>query len=179
MILSGSEIVRQVQAGSITILPFSKEDVNPNSYNYHIGDSLLEITDELINPKETPSVRALNFDANGYVLMPDKLYLASTCERIGSAKYVTSLMGRSSVGRLGLFVQITADLGSLGAIHNWTLELKVVQPLRIYPNMTIGQVCFWEPKGSTDIQYNGKYSSHNKPHYSKLHEEFAERSITI
>lgn len=29
------------------------------------------------------------------------------------------------------------------AIHNWTLELHVVQPPRVYPGMQIGQVTFW------------------------------------
>ncbi len=171
MILSGKEITKQVRLGKVTIAPFSEHLVNPNSYNYRIGSSLLEVTDSIIDPKKVPNCQAVDFTDEGYVLQPNKLYLASTLEKIGSNEFVTSLIGRSSVGRLGLFVQITADLGHLGAIHHWTLELKVVQPLRIYPKMRIGQVSFWSVTGDKNLQYAGKYGTHAGPHHSKIYEE--------
>lgn len=171
MILSGKEIIKQVQAGAITISPFTEDLVNPNSYNYRIGTSLIEVTNDVIDPREVPQYKTIDFGEDGYVLQPRKLYLASTLEKIGSQEFVTSLIGRSSVGRLGLFLQITADLGHLGAIHQWTLELKVVQPLRIYPKMRIGQVSFWSVRGDIDMQYEGKYGSYNEPHHSMIYEE--------
>ena len=72
--------------------------------------------------------------------------------------FVPSLIGKSSLGRLGLFLQITADLGNLGAIHKWTLELKAVQPVKIYPLMRIGQVTFWDTQGDKNMRYDGKYA---------------------
>lgn len=114
--------------------------------------------------------------SEGFVLEPKKLYLGSTYEKIGSDHYVTSLIGRSSVGRLGLYLQITADLGQLGAVHNWTLEMHVVQPLRVYPFMKIGQVDFWVPSG--DIQkYSGKYSKYVEPHPSELYTELGSANL--
>lgn len=53
-----------------------------------------------------------------------------------------SLIGRSSTGRLGLFLQVSADLGHTGAEHKWTLELVAAKPIKIYPNMIIGQISF-------------------------------------
>jgi dCTP deaminase len=88
----------------------------------------------------------------GFLLRPGRIYLGSTLEIIGSDTYVPSLIGRSSLGRLGLFLQITADLGHLGTKHCWTLELKTVQPLIIYAGMRIGQVSFWKPEGLELLQ---------------------------
>ena len=173
MILSGNEIIKQVNAGRITISPFIQELVNPNSYNYRLGTRLIEITDSIIDPRKVSEYRVVDFTDEGYILQPGKLYLGSTLEKFGSKDFVTSLIGRSSVGRLGLFLQITADLGQLGAVHHWTLELTVVQPLRIYPGMRIGQISFWSVKGGTGMQYEGKYGTHNDPHHSMIHEEFS------
>jgi dCTP deaminase len=138
MILTGSEIHKQVSNNKIHIKPFDEQQINPNSYNYRLGDNLVEILDMPIDPMNKTTTRAIEFNEDGYVLNPNKLYLANTYEEIGSSSYVTSLIGRSSLGRLGLFLQITADLGHLGAKHSWTLELKVIQPLRIYPRILIG-----------------------------------------
>ena len=43
--------------------------------------------------------------------------------------------GRSSVGRLGLFVHVTAGFGDVGFCGYWTLEMFAVQPVRIYPGV--------------------------------------------
>lgn len=172
MILTGNEIKKQVKAKRIVIKPFSEDSVNPNSYNYHLGSVIFKLTDKVIDPKHKPEYETINLTDKGYILEPNTLYLASTVEQIGSDHYVTSLIGRSSVGRLGLFLQVTADLGNLGAKHHWTLELKVVQPLRVYPGMKIGQVSFWIANGDTKMQYEGKYHNHTKPHRSKMYEEF-------
>jgi hypothetical protein len=51
--------------------------------------------------------------ANGYRLEPGRVYLGSTVEQMGSESLAMSLLGRSSVGRLGLFLNISADLGEL------------------------------------------------------------------
>ena len=81
------------------------------------------------------------------------------------------LIGRSSVGRLGLFLQITAPLGHIGTCHNWTLELKVVQPLIVYPKMKIGQVSFWYVTGDNKTNYEGKYWKYSGPHISEIYNE--------
>jgi dCTP deaminase len=147
MILSGSQIAQEVDSGSIFIMPFDKGLINPNSYNYRLGEYICEISDNVIDPKIISTAQLHKIPEQGCVLQPGKLYLSSTLEIIGSDTYVVSLIGRSSLGRLGLFLQITADLGQIGTKHQWTLELKVVQPLIVYPRMRIGQVSFWVPDG--------------------------------
>ncbi|HSW88789.1 MAG TPA: hypothetical protein VLG12_06530 [Candidatus Saccharimonadales bacterium] len=172
MILTNSEIKKQVEKGDIHINPFSERNLNPNSYNYHLGDKILEATNNIIDSKEKVIFKEITLNEQGYMLFPQKLYLANTLEEIGSDIFVTSLIGRSSVGRLGIFLQITADLGQLGAKHCWTLELKVVQPVKVYPGMKIGQVSFWQALGFQSKKYFGKYGSYSDPHGSEIFNEF-------
>lgn len=167
MILTGKQIEDEVSKGRITLEPFTEQLVNPNSYNYRLGPVLCEFSDEVIDPRHTPVLKQHIIPEEGFVLLPNKLYLGHTLEIIGSDEYVTSLIGRSSVGRLGLFLQITADLGQLGKAHQWTLELKVVQPLRVYAGIRIGQVSFWQPKGHISSTYDHGYTAHNQPFHNR------------
>lgn len=172
MILSGLKIIEEVNNNRINIEPFNENLINPNSYNYRLGSILLEIDDEIIDPKKKTKYKKIEINDDGYILKPNKLYLGSTMERIGSDHYVTQLIGRSSVGRLGLFLQVTAPLGHIGCNLNWTLELKVVQPLKVYKGMKIGQVTFWCTDGNKNKLYtNGKYNKYVKPHISMFYKE--------
>lgn len=173
MILTGLEIKKQVYMKRIHIFPFIEENINPNSYNYRLHEDLLEIVDYPLDARNKPEFRKISISERGFLLQPGQLYLGSTVEEIGSDHYVTSLIGRSSVGRLGLFLQITADLGHLGAKHRWTLELKVVQPLIVYPMMKIGQVSFWSVDGIPNKLYDGKYAKYSEAHCSELHKELS------
>src|SRR3972149_9668586 len=166
MILTGSKITEEVRSGSICLDPFEESLVNPNSYNYRLDKDLVEITYNVDDIKLLPIQHKLIIPEEGYVLQPNKLYLGVTYETIGSPKYVPSLIGRSSLGRLGLFLQITADLGHIGTKHRWTLELACVQPIRIYSRMKIGQVSFWEPKGLNLLK--GKKYINQKLNYSSF-----------
>jgi dCTP deaminase len=96
------------------------------------------------------------------LLHPDRIYLVNTEEVMGSTRFVPIIRGRSSVGRLGVFIDITADLIDLGSINQWTLQLHAVHPVRIYPGMLIGQVTFWTTFGRR-VQYGGKYQGRRSP----------------
>ena len=172
MILTNLEIIKQVKKRNILIEPFDINLINPNSYNYRLDHELLEF-DGVLDAKKECIPRKIILTEDGYVLKPNKLYLASTYEKIGSNQFVTQLIGRSSVGRLGLFLQITAPIGHIGTCHKWTLELKVVQPLKVYPLMKIGQVSFWKIKGSKKINYKqGEYKNYQTAQISKFYKEF-------
>lgn len=171
MILTKLEIINQRNKNNIKICPFDESMLNPNSYNYRLSDKLLEI-DGMIDSKSQSQFKTIIIPKDGYILQPGKLYLGSTYEKIGSDKFVTQLIGRSSMGRLGLFLQITAPLGHVGTYHNWTLELKVVQPLKIYPFMKIGQVTFWKTKGQKKLTYkDGEYRQYESAQISKFYKE--------
>lgn len=163
MILTGKQIIKSVQDGHIDIRPFDRDAINPNSVNYRLGESIAEVDFSIpLDPAGEPSIQPVRIPENGMVLRPDRHYLSATFEKIGSTKFVPSLIGRSSLGRLGLFLQISADLGNLGACHCWTLELRCARPIKIYPRMRIGQVSFWVPTGPADL-YSGYLGQFDQP----------------
>jgi dCTP deaminase len=166
MILTGQEITEAAKDGRITISPFRTDQVNPNSYNVCLGDTLLTYSNEIVDSYKPNSTRAISLTDEGYVLRPDQLYLGHTVEQVGSDIYVPLLFGRSSVGRLGLFVEITAPIGDIGFHGQWTLMLSPVRPLRVYPGMRIGQIMFFVSCGEVEL-YTGKYQSARGPQESR------------
>ncbi|MCB5906574.1 dCTP deaminase [Streptomyces pinistramenti] len=166
MILTGPEITQSAMDGRIQISPFSEEQINPNSYNVRLGDSLLVYTDEVVDAYADNPTRMLKVPEEGFVLQPGQLYLGHTMELVGSDTYVPLLFGRSSIGRLGLFVEITAPIGDIGFHGQWTLMLSSVRPLRVYPSMKIGQIMFFVSKGEIDL-YTGKYQAAAGPQESR------------
>ena len=157
MILTGSAIAQQRQRGAITIEPFDQVHLNPNSYNFHLHHRILIPTSR----KDKWKLRSI--DKRGVVLFPGKLYLAATAEVMGSDENVVTLLGKSSIGRLGVFLNITADLGHLGCRSRWTLEITVVKAVRVYAGMCIGQVAFWRTTSLRMNKYNGRYHCHLEP----------------
>ena len=176
MILTGKEIYKEVLAGNVIIDPFDDSLINPNSYNYRLGLELKIPCQQILDPKRVNKWKTITIPEDGILIEPGRVYLGHTYEKIGSSKFVVSLIGRSSVGRLGLYLQLSSDLGQLGAVHQWTLELTVVQPLRIYPLMRIGQVSFWKPEGDITILYSGKYRDTNSPTPSRFWLDYSTRT---
>ncbi|MEV6154892.1 dCTP deaminase [Nonomuraea sp. NPDC052129] len=167
MILTGPEIGAAVRDGRVRIDPFDPGQVNPNSYNVRLGDTLLTYTDPVIDAHRPNPTRTVTIDSGGHVLRPDELYLGHTVERVGSDAFVPLLFGRSSVGRLGLFVEITAPIGDIGFYGQWTLMLSAIRPLRVYSGMRIGQIMFFLSAGPIDL-YHGKYQASDGPQPSRL-----------
>jgi dCTP deaminase len=163
MILTGTEIANAVKWGEIIIDPFHHEQLNPNSYNFRLLPTILKVS---INQNNECSYETVNLTNEGFLLMPNILYLGATNEIIGSTKYAMTLLGKSSFGRLGLFLNSTSDLGHFGSVSQWTLELSTIQPLVIYPKMEVGQMAFWEQYGNYS-GYNGKYLKDMGPKASK------------
>lgn len=153
MILTGDAIYNAWLDNQIIITPFDRRELNPNSFNFRLAPVLKQ---RFTDHKGKAKYETIVLGDEGFVLNPGYLYLGATLELIGSREYVVTLLGRSSIGRLGLFLNVTADLGHAGSVNHWTLELTVVQPLRIYPKMRIGQVAFWRQMGRR-MAYKGQY----------------------
>lgn len=168
MILTGNEIVRQVRRGNITIDPFNEKQINPNSYDFLLGNSLLVYKEEILDPKINNRHEVVKIGPDGLVLEPGRVYLGHTIEVMGSDSFVPIIKGKSSTARLGLFVHMTADLIDLGSINQWTLQLHAVEPIRVYPEMRIGQVTFWVPLGDITL-YSGKYQGTRGPVASRFY----------
>jgi dCTP deaminase len=168
MILTGPQIESAVQCGDIIIRPFRKRQLAPNSYDFRLGDRCCVYAARTLDSGRPNKTRSFTIPDEGLVLHPSRVYLINTEETMGSRHYVPIIRGRSSVGRLGVFIDITADLIDLGSINQWTLQLHAVHAVRIYPGMRIGQVTFWRTYGRR-MQYNGKYRDQRSPVPSLSH----------
>ena len=157
--------------GIIIIYPFNNENINPNSYNYTLDDYIKVYEEEILDAKKKIKTKTIEIPNDGMILEPNKLYLGCTKEIIGSDYYVPIITGRSSTGRLGLFVQITSDLVDIGFKGKLTLQFCATQPVKIYKGMKIGQVMFWKVFGEADL-YKGKYQNSEEPRQSEIWRDF-------
>ena len=172
MILSGKEIKKQVKEGSIAIDPFTDDQINPNSYNLRLHQDLLTYDNDILDMREKNSASPLVIPSEGLLLEPHKLYLGRTVERTSTDKYVPMLEGRSSVGRLGLFIHITAGFGDIGFDGFWTLEIFCVQPIRIYSGLEICQIFYHTIDGDFDLYRSKKYQSNKGVQPTLLYKDF-------
>ncbi|MER5553523.1 PEP/pyruvate-binding domain-containing protein [Streptomyces sp. NPDC002793] len=171
MILTGSEIERERTNGRITIEPFTPEQVNPNSYNFRLGKTLRTYRGTSLDARRTNDFEEIVIPDDGYVLEPGRLYLAHTIEVLGSEHYAPTFAARSSVARLGLFINLSASLGDIGYTGQWTLQLYTMNRVRVYPGINIGQMMWWRPQGEI-VLYDGKYQGSVGPRSSDIHVDF-------
>ncbi len=171
MILSGKEIKRQLGKG-LSIVPFNDNQLGPNSYNLRLHDELLVYQDSLLDMKKNNPVKQLIIPAEGLVLEKDTLYLGRTIEYTHTSKYVPMLEGRSSVGRLGLFIHVTAGFGDVGFAGYWTLEMYCINPIRIYAGVEICQIFYHTIEGDFEEYSSNKYQNNQGIQPSMLYKDF-------
>ncbi|MEA4912080.1 MAG: dCTP deaminase [Oscillospiraceae bacterium] len=171
MILSGKEIARRM-GGDIVIEPFDARRVNPNSYNLRLHNELLVYTDRTLDMKRNNPTQLVTIPETGYLLEPGRLYLGRTVEYTETRGCIPMLEGRSSVGRLGICIHVTAGFGDVGFCGYWTLELFCIEPVMIYPNVEICQIYYHEIEGDYDEYVSGKYQKNSGIQASRLYLDF-------
>ena len=172
MILSGNEIKQQL-GGNIVIEPFDDANLNPNSYNLSLHDELLVYEEVVLDMRKSNRVTRVHIPAEGLVLTPNQLYLGRTIERTETHNLVPMIEGRSSIGRLGLFVHVTAGFGDVGFCGFWTLEMFAVQPVKIYPGLSICQLFFHQIAGEITEYTSDKYQHNHDIQPSMLFRELS------
>ena len=159
MILSGLKIREEIENGTIEINPYDESRLNPNSYNLRLHNELLVYTGDVLDVKKPNPYEPLIIPPEGLVLQPGRLYLGRTVEYTRTQKYVPMLEGRSSIGRLGLCVHVTAGFGDIGFAGYWTLEIHAVSPIRVYPEIEICQIYYHTVEGDFVPYRSGKYQN--------------------
>lgn len=171
MILSGREIERRM-GREIIIEPFDRKRINPNSYNLRLHDELIVYDEKVLDMKRPNATKKIRIPEEGLLLQPNKLYLGRTLEYTKTEKVVPMLEGRSSIGRLGLSIHVTAGFGDVGFAGYWTLEIYCIQPVRIYPGVEICQIYYHEIQGEYDAYKSGKYQNNTDIQPSLLYKDF-------
>lgn len=183
MILSDREIQEAVAAGDIVIDPFRPEALNPNSYDVHLGQTILVYEDHELDAREenrAVEMRPLDYDRRHccWRLVPGRVYLAVTEEYTETLRHVPYLDGKSSVGRLGIAIHATAGRGDVGFKNHWTMELVVAQPVKVYAGMPIGQLTYHETTSLPLVEYGAaargsKYQGRDpRPQPSRMFKNF-------
>lgn len=172
MILTGNAIQQRL-GGDISIEPFHPERLNPNSYNLTLHDELIVYEEVVLDMAKENRVRRVTIPQDGLVISPNHLYLGRTVERTATHNLVPQIEGRSSIGRLGMFVHVTAGFGDVGFAGYWTLEISCIQPVRIYPGVSICQIFYHELTGEVD-EYQAKYQHNRDIQPSRLFEELTD-----
>lgn len=171
MLLSGEEIKKNL-GGDIIIQPYNPSQLNPNSYNLRLSDELLVYDTDVLDMKKDNPVRRLTIPPEGLLLEPNRLYLGRTLEYTRTDRFVPMLEGRSSVGRLGLFVHVTAGFGDVGFAGYWTLEMHCIHPIVIYPGVEICQIYYHTIQGAYQKYDSGKYQNNTGVQPSMLYKDF-------
>jgi dCTP deaminase len=171
MILSGKEIEKRL-GKDIIIEPYAPSRLNPNSYNLRLHPELLVYDEPFLDMKKPNAYKPLTIPEDGLLLETNTLYLGRTMEYTETHHLVPMLEGRSSIGRLGLFIHVTAGFGDVGFCGFWTLEIFCVQPIKIYPEVEICQVYYHTIQGEYDIYKSNKYQHNQGVQPSLLYKDF-------
>ena len=168
MILSDTRILEEIEKGTIKVEPYRRDCLGSNSYDVHLGKWLAKYRDEILDARKHNQIDYFEIPDEGFILQPQVFYLGVTQEYTETHAHVPFLEGKSSTGRLGIDIHATAGKGDVGFCGNWTLEISVKQPVRIYKYMPIGQLIYFPVEGDIEIAYNkkkdAKYSGQpNKP----------------
>ena len=139
MFLSKSAIACAVETGAVTIDPFDPTRLTGASYVFGVGLDMLEVEAAPDGEGFSYASRAVELTDGAWTLEPGRLDLAATDCRIGSDRYAMRLVGRPALGHIGLFLQISADLGHQGARHAWTLEIVATRPTRLAPPTSVAK----------------------------------------
>lgn len=154
MILTRKKILEEIARKTILIEPFSEENLGQNSYDLHLGRYMLTYADRVLDAREQNRVEELIVAPEGLVLQPGTIYLGVTEEYTEIHCHVPFLEGITSVARLGINVNPASGKGSFGHTNTWTLEINVVQPIRVYHGMPIAQILFFSVEGEIDTGYD-------------------------
>lgn len=172
MILSDVTLRRMLEAREIEVTPLSEQAVQPGSIDCRLGRHFLRSAPQTQISLDTPPIYE-EILADRVVIPPHSFLLATTMESIRLPAYLSAFVeGRSSIGRIGLFIQNAGwvDAGFEGKI---TLELYNANavPIELTAGRRICQLVFCRMDQPASIPYNGKYQGQNKSEGSRIHQD--------
>lgn len=156
MILSDQQILEEIEKGTIVLNPYNASCLGTNSYDVHLGKYLAVYVDRVLDAKKHNKIEVFEIPEDGFLLEPGTLYLGVTDEYTETHAHVPFLEGKSSVGRLGIDIHATAGKGDVGFCNQWTLEISVKMPVRVYYKMPVGQLIYFKVAGEIENLYNNK-----------------------
>jgi dCTP deaminase len=186
VLLSDRDIRKEIDNGRIALEPYDPEMVQPSSVDVRI-DRYFRVFENHRYPhidpaEEQPELTRLVEPARQepFILHPGEFVLGSTYEVVTLPDDVSArLEGKSSLGRLGLLTHSTAGFIDAGFSGHVTLELSNVAtlPIKLWPGMKIGQLCFFRLSSPADAPYGSgaqgsRYQGQRGPTPSRSFQNF-------
>jgi dCTP deaminase len=192
VLLSDRDIKAELGAGRIALEPYEAAMVQPSSIDVRL-DRFFRLFDNHKYPFIDPAIdqpeltRFVEVDSDqAFILHPGEFVLGSTFELVSLPDDVAArLEGKSSLGRLGLLTHSTAGFIDPGFSGHVTLELSNVAtlPIKLWPGMKIGQMCFFrlssaaeKPYGSAE--YSSRYQGQRGPTASRSYLNFHRTDVS-
>ncbi len=188
-ILSDVDIKKCLKDGKIVIDPIKDEkQIQPSSVDLRIGNEFKGfkiITKPYIDPFDDTDLESYmtSFHINKeepFIIHPGEFTLATTYETVKLPDdIVARVEGRSSMGRLGITMHVTAGYIDPGFEGKITLEISNIgkMPVALYPGQRVCQIVFetmtspsLKPYGHEDR--DSKYMGQTGPQVSKIKEDF-------
>lgn len=174
---------------------YPKKYINVNSYNelpsyikeYSVQTAPASFEyryEKPLDPREKQEIIEFIIPDEGFVLVPNEVYLYACNERIGCKKNICAqVQAKSSLGRLGLDIVIgPAGFIDTGFEGSLVLELRATRPIIVYPNMKICQIKFERVEGdileSYDKKSGSKYMNQTGVQESLMHMNFQTHPAT-
>lgn len=191
MLLSDRDILVEIDAGRVALEPWDPGMLQPSSIDVRL-DRFFRVFENhrypVIDPAaEQPELTRL-VEPEGdepFVLHPGEFVLGATYEQVSLPDDIAArLEGKSSLGRLGLLTHSTAGFIDPGFTGHVTLELSnmATLPIKLYPGMKIGQLCFFQLSSPAEHPYGesvnqSRYQGQRGPTPSRSYLSFHQTSI--
>jgi dCTP deaminase len=183
VLLSDRDILAEIHDKRIVVDPYDESMVQPSSIDFRL-DRYFRVFENHRYPHIDPAADQSDLTRmvepvgeEPFILHPGEFVLGSTLEVVTLPDDLAARVeGKSSLGRLGLLTHATAGFVDPGFSGHVTLELANVAtlPIKLYPGMKIGQLCFVRlsspaehPYGSA--KYGSRYQGQRGPTPSRSH----------
>lgn len=194
-ILSDHDIKKYLKSGLIIIDPLEdpERQIQPSSVDLRIGNEFKGfkiIRKPCIDPQEPEDIESYMEsyhieDGESFIIHPGEFALATTYEYIGLPdNLVARVEGRSSIGRLGITMHVTAGYIDPGFHGRITLEISNIgkMPVALYPKQRVCQIVFETMTSPAEKPYGhpereSKYMGQLKPETSKIKEDYELRKL--
>lgn len=184
-ILSDKTIREYLEEGKIEIKPLLDEkQIQPSSIDMRLGDEFKVfkvIRKPFIDPKDEEDIASYMEDTTveegeAFIIHPNEFALATTLEYVKVPDdLVARVEGRSSMGRLGVTMHVTAGFIDPGFEGKITLEISNIgsMPVALYPGQRVCQIVFETMTTPSELPYghpdrNSKYMGQTRPESSRV-----------
>lgn len=180
MILSDVTLKKLVDSGELGVSPIAADSIQPASIDMRLGTHFLVVEDRQMHTIDLNSeIVYRQIEGQSIIIPPHSFLLATTMEYIKLPNDLVAFVeGRSSIGRIGLFIQNAGwvDPGFEGQI---TLELYNANslPIRLEAGRRICQLVFCRMDQAAAVPYRGKYQGQRNATGSQVFKDTEVRKI--